>query len=362
MTVQLECSPFGTAKNGAAVEMYTFTHAGGLVLSVINYGCVIQSLYVPDREGNLADIVLGYDTLAEYEADQRFLGCIVGRYANRIAHGRFSIDGVEYQLETNPKGHHIHGGSDGFNKQVWQATTEVKNGLPVLELQHSSPHGHGGYPGKLDCRVSYAVTKSGEIEISYHASTDRPTVINLTNHSYFNLAGHQHAIENGVLDHHLLLNCDEFLPTDDAGIPLSDPVAVAGTPMDFRAETSFAKRIDNADQQLIHGSGYDHTWVVNHQSRGISRAAIVSDPLSGRRLEVLTTQPGIQVYTGNHVEDLAGKDGVKYQRRGAVCLETHHYPDSPNRNSFPSTMYTPDRPLSEMTVFKPLNRQGDRRA
>ncbi len=354
MTVELDRSPFGITSDGAAVEMFTFTHVSGLELRVISYGAVIQALQVPDRDGNLADIVLGYDTLAQYEEDQRLVGCVIGRYANRIAHGTFSIDGIAYQLETNAKGHHIHGGSDGFNKQVWQATVDHKDGLPVLELQHSSPDGQGGFPGALNCKVVYAMTNKGDIEISYHATTDRPTVINLTNHSYFNLRGHRYATENGVLNHQLQLYCDKFLPTDESGIPLSDPIDVTGTPMDFRTPTSFADRINESDQQLTNGNGFDQTWVVNHAGDGGSIAAVLTEPVSGRTLQVETTQPGIQVYTSNYVDNLAGKDGVTYQRRGSVCLETQHYPDSPNRSSFPSTVYTPDKSLFEVTVIKPL--------
>ncbi len=353
MSVELDRFPFGTSSSGAAVEMFTFTHTSGLVLSVINYGCIIQSLQVADNNGNTADIALGYDTLAEYEADQKFLGCVIGRYANRIANGKCSIEGVEYLFEKNASGHHIHGGSDGFHKQVWQPTIERCDGLPVLALQHCSKHGDGGYPGTLNCKVTYKVTKSGEIVVSYHATTDRPTIANLTNHSYFNLAGHEHATENGVLDHQLQLCCNEFLPADGTGIPLSDPITVDGTPMDFRTGVTAGDRINNPDQQLINGNGYDHTWVVEHVGSGASVVADVTDPVSGRCLQVATTQPGIQVYTSNYVENLSGKGGVVYQRRGSICLETQHYPDSPNRDSFPSTLYTPDRPLCEMTVFRP---------
>ena len=304
---------------------------------MINFGCIIQSLFVPDRDGVLDDVVLGYDTLAEYEADKKYLGCVVGRYANRIAGGKFTLQGVEYQLETNSHGNHIHGGGDGFHKQVWQASVEEHNGLPQLVLQHSSAHMHGGYPGNIDCRVTYTVNDRAEVEVGYYASTDQPTVINLTNHSYFNLTGQHCATENGVLDHLAYLNCDSFLPTDERGIPLSAPVSVDATPMDFRTETSFASRIHDDFAQLKNGNGYDHNWVVN---RGISNvnagnmdsgridvdqlnlAARITDPVSGRLLTVATTQPGIQCYTSNHFDDLCGKGGMVYQFRGALCLET----------------------------------------
>ena len=353
MTVELSRSPFGTASDGALIELFTFTHADGLELRVINYGCVIQSLYVPDREGKLADIVLGYDSLAEYEADKKYLGCVVGRYANRIAGGKFTLQGEEHQLETNSHGNHIHGGSEGFNKQVWRASVEQQDGLPELVLQHSSAHMHGGYPGNVECRVTYSVNARSEVVVRYYATTDQPTVINLTNHSYFNLAGQIHAAENGVLNHLAQLNCDYYLPTDERGIPLSAPVTVADTPMDFRTETSFASRIHENFVQLKNGSGYDHNWVVNRGQDAVNLAACITDPVSGRRLEVATTQPGIQCYTSNNFGDLRGKGGLIYQKRGALCLETQHYPDSPNHSEFPSTVLAPENPYHEMTVFRP---------
>lgn len=353
LTVELKQSSFGKAADGLEVELFTFTHSDGMMLSVTNYGCIIRSLLVPDRDGKFADIVLGYDTLAEYEADKRFLGCVVGRYANRIAHGKFTLDGSDYQLETNPKGHHLHGGGEGFHKQVWRASAERQNGLPLLALHHSSSHGHGGYPGNVDCKVTYAVTASGEIEVGYYANTDQKTIINLTNHSYFNLAGQEHAVENGVLNHLAHLNCDTYLPTDAFGIPVSVPVTVADTPMDFRTETSFAERIHHDNEQLKNGGGYDHNWVVNQGAEKLNLAARVIEPDSGRTLEVLTTQPGIQCYTGNNIDDIRGKGGMIYKYRGALCLETQHFPNSPNQSEFPSTVITPEEPFHQSTVFRP---------
>ncbi len=352
MSIELQRSPFGTTAGGRLVEKFTFTHGNGLVLSVLNLGCVIQSLQLPDKHGVPADVVLGYDTLAEYQADKKFLGCVVGRYANRIAHGRFTLDGVGYQLETNPAGHHIHGGADGFHKQVWHATVEQSENSPKLVLSHTSPHRHSGYPGRLECRVTFAITPDGQLQLTYSATSDRPTIINLTNHSYFNLAGHEYAAQNGVLDHLLQLSCDKYIPTDSSGIPLSDPIAVDGTPMDFRKQTSFAARIERADQQLINAGGYDHTWEVAGDA-DLNLAAKLTDPVSGRSLQVSTTQPGIQVYTGNHVDNIEGKGGQVYQYRGAVCLETQHFPDSPNRSSYPSVLLLPDRAYTHTTVFSP---------
>jgi len=353
VTVELKRSLFGTTSDGSVVERFTFTHADGLVLTVINYGCVIQSLFVPDSDGALADIVLGYDTLAEYEADRKYLGCVVGRFANRIADGKFTLEGIEYQLETNSKGNHIHGGSEGFNKQVWHATVAEHDGLPQLLLQHNSAHGHGGYPGNVDCRVTYSVNARSEVEVGYHATTDRPTVLNLTNHSYFNLAGQECATENGVLDHLAYLNCDFFLPADERGIPLSAPVSVKGTPMDFLTENSFGARIGEDYSQLGNRNGYDHNWVINRGFHKLPVAAIVRDPVSGRTLTVATTQPGIQCYTGNNIDDLSGKGGMVYQCRGSLCLETQHFPDSPNHPEFPTTVLTPEKPFCEQTLFRP---------
>ncbi len=352
MSVELQHESFGTTASGEAVDLFTFTNGKGVALSVINYGGIITSLIAPDKNGTPADIVLGYDTLAEYESCSKFLGCVIGRYANRIKDGKFTLEGVDYQLETNPAGHHIHGGSEGFHKQVWKASVSNQNKLPQLSLEHRSPHGHAGYPGNLDCKVTYSLSDAGEVEVNYYAKCDQSTIVNLTNHSYFNLAGHQHAQENAILNHMAMLNCDSFIPTDDAGIPVSAPVSVIGTPMDFRSETSFAERIYSDDPQLNNGDGYDHNWVVNRDDGQLVLAARVVDAGSGRMLEVVTTQPGIQCYTGNHVDELHGKGGAVYQYRGALCLETQHFPDSPNNAEFPSTVVAPGDELHQTTVYK----------
>ncbi len=354
MTVELNQTPFGVTADGRQVDRFTFSHVSGVEMCVINYGGIVQSLVAPDRDGELADIVLGYDTMAEYESDIRFFGCVVGRYANRIANGRFSLNGVDYQLETNPTGHHLHGGSDGFSRQVWSASIDEDNGLPLLVLNHKSADGHGGYPGNLSCSVTYALNKEAEVEVNYYASSDQPTVVNLTNHSYFNLSGHHAASEDSILSHLAVFNCDHYLPTDDKGIPLSEPVSVEGTPMDFRAEKSFGEHIHDTHPQLAAGAGYDHNWVINsgNGSPDLVMAARITDPKSGRTLEVVTTQPGIQCYTANKLDGLKGKGGAIYGCRGAVCLETQHFPDSPNRSEFPSTVVTPASPLHEIAVFK----------
>ena len=352
MTVELQQKVFGTTASGISTHLYTFTHDSGLSFSVTNFGCIITTLMAPDKNGAVEDIVLGYDTLADYENDRRFLGCVVGRYANRIAHGKFTLDGTEYTLETNPSGHHLHGGSEGFHKQVWDASVEQKDGMPLLVLKHSSAHGQGGYPGNLECKVTYCLTQSGEIEVHYYATTDRATVINLTNHSYFNLLGHQHATDNTILDHLAELHCDSFIPTDDRGIPVSNPIPVDGTPLDFRAPVTFGERIDHDHLQLRNGKGYDHNWVISRKTEGLAEAARITEPVSGRILEVATTQPGIQCYSGNNVDSLTGKGGTVYGYRGSVCLETQHFPDSPNQSDFPSTVVTPDREFHEITVFR----------
>lgn len=352
MTVKLERTSFGVTATGISVELFTFTHSNGTTMSVTNYGGIIQALWVPDQHGALADIVLGYDTLAQYESDTRFLGCVIGRCANRIADGHFTLDGVSHQLEVNAGSNHIHGGSEGFQKQVWQASIDQADGVPQLTLTHRSADGHAGYPGNLDCTVTYRLTDMADVAITYHAVTDKPTIVNLTNHSYFNLAGHDKATENGVLEHVASLNCDSFLPTNEHGIPVGAPVSVVGTSMDFTSPTSFAARIDNHETWLKNGDGYDHNWVVIKEHDGITHAATITDPDSGRSLQVLTTQPGLQVYTGNKIDNLHGKQGAVYQRRGGVCLETQHFPDSANNPEYPPVVVRPDSPYSQMTVFR----------
>jgi len=354
MTVTLKKQHYGKTAQGELVDCYTFESKNGVETSIINYGAIITSFLVPDNKGRVADIVLGYDSLAEYEACKKYFGCVVGRYANRIASGKFTLGGIEYQLEANQNGNHIHGGGNGFNKKLWRAKV-VDDDNPQLILNYHSKDGEGNYPGNLNCTVTYKLSETGALEIIYRASTDKDTIVNLTNHSYFNLAGHQCATENGIVDHHLTLHCEKYLPTNSNGIPLSDPISVSDTPMDFTKAKRIGEDIDLPDTQLQNAGGYDHNWVIGTASgKRLQNAALLLDPASGRAMEVFTTQPGLQCYTANSVDQITGKGGAVYAHRGSICLETQHFPDSPNWRSFPSTVVSPNQPLEEVTVFRPV--------
>ncbi|MEM7034176.1 MAG: aldose epimerase family protein [Chloroflexota bacterium] len=344
MTIEKEA--FGHLPDGTFVDLFTLTNTQGVQVKITNYGCIIQAILVPDRTGNVADIALGFDTLAEYVADNPFFGCVAGRYANRIANGQFTLDGVLYNLAQNDGQNHLHGGDIGFDKVVWNA--EIGGGdTPSLRLTHISADGEEGYPGKLSVVVSYTLTDDNELRIDYEATTDKTTVINLTNHNYFNLAG-----EGSVLDHEVQLQADHFTPVDETLIPTGELRPVQGTPMDFTTATSIGARIAQADGQLQFGGGYDHNWVLNSQDGSLALAAQVTDPNSGRGLDVYTTQPGVQFYTSNMLPDTAGKAGQGYQQRSGFCLETQHYPDSPNKPHFPSVILRPGESYNETTVFK----------
>lgn len=351
MTVEVTRHPFGRTDAGASIDEFVLTNTNGVEVCVLNYGGVIRALRVPDRTGRFDDIVLGYDTLAEYEQCPLHFGCITGRYANRISNGRFSIDGNSYQLEINRGGHHLHGASAGFGKAIWQAEAQTEEEAAAVALRYVSEDGHGGYPGNLQCEVVYRLTADNQLHIEYRATTDKPTIVNLTNHSYFNLQGHQHGIADGVVGHELTLHADEYVPTDGLGIPLGGTRSVAGTPLDFRTPAAIGARIDSEDEQLSNGSGYDHNWVITGAAGALKRVAMVVDVASGRCMEVETTQPGVQFYSGNHVTDRPGKGAVRYGRRGALCLETQHFPDSPNHPDFPSTVLRPGQAWEEHARF-----------
>jgi aldose 1-epimerase len=343
--------PFGKTPGGAQVNVYTLTNAKGVEARIINYGGRIVSLKVPDRSGTIGDIVLGFDTLDGYLAENPYFGAIVGRYGNRIAKGHFTLDGKEYTLPINNGANALHGGIKGFDKQIWNAKpSEGKDG-PTLELTYVSKDGEEGYPGTLTATVTYTLTANNELRIHYVATTDKPTVLNLTNHSYFNLAGPG----NGdILGHVLMLNADKFTPVDSGLIPTGELRPVDGTPFDFRKPTAIGVRIDQtSDEQIKFGGGYDHNYVLNGQPGTLRQAARVADPLSGRVMEVLTTEPGVQFYTGNFLDGtLKGKGGKAYNKRFGFCLETQHYPDSPNKPKFPSTELKPGAKYDTTTVFR----------
>ncbi|MGI4758829.1 MAG: aldose epimerase family protein [Janthinobacterium lividum] len=335
---------FGTTKDGKAVEIYTLKDAD-LEVKVITYGARIQSIMAPDKQGKRADVVLGFADIAGYESDNPYFGAVVGRYGNRIAKGQFSINGHSYQVPVNNNGQSLHGGLLGFDKLVWTAKT-IADGV---EMTLISPDGDQGYPGTLTAHVRYTL-HGHDLRLEYSATTDKPTVTNLTNHSYFNLAGEG---SGSILQHTVTLNADRYTPVDSVQIPTGDLPSVAGTPFDFRTAHSIGERIDSGNEQLKTAGGYDHNWVLNGANGTIKQAAKVTDPSSGRTLTVSTTQPGVQFYTGNFLVDgkITGIGGKPYNKRGAFCLETQHYPDSPNHPTFPTTLLKPGETLHTATVF-----------
>jgi aldose 1-epimerase len=341
--------PFGRTAAGEAAHLFTLTNARGAEARITNYGGRVVSLKMPDRSGKFDDVVLGYDSLAGYQTDAFYIGGIVGRYANRIAKGKFTLNDREYVLARNNGENHLHGGLKGFDAVVWRAKTAAGKSGPRLELTYTSPDGAEGYPGRLNVRVVYTLTDNNELKIEYAAVSDRDTVINLTNHSYFNLAG---AGSGSILDHRLMINADRFTPTDAGSIPTGEILGVADTPFDFRQSTGIGARIEAPDEQLKFGSGYDHNWVLNKRSNELSLAATVVEPTTGRTLDVYTTEPGMQFYAGNFLENVKGKNGKIYRRREGFCLETQHFPDSPNRPSFPSTVLKKGENFRSTTVYR----------
>jgi aldose 1-epimerase len=340
---------FGALPDGTAVDLYTLTNAGGVEARVITYGGIIVSLKVPDRTGKLDDVVLGMDNLDGYVKGVPYFGAIVGRYGNRIANGRFTIDGKTYTLAVNNGKNALHGGLKGFDKAVWKAEPFERAGEVGLVLSHVSPDGDEGYPGTLTARITYTLNDRNELAFDYEATTDKATPVNLTQHSYFNLAG---AGTGDVLAHELTLNADRYTPVDAGLIPTGELAPVEGTPFDFRTSTAIGARIDAPHPQIKLGGGYDHNYVLTRQGDGLSLAARVVEPTTGRVLEVTTTEPGVQFYTGNFLDgSITGKGGRVYLKRYGFCLETQHYPDSPNKPSFPSAIVRPGQPLRSKTVF-----------
>jgi aldose 1-epimerase len=339
---------FGTV-DGKEVFLYTLRNAHGMEARITNYGGIIVSLIVPDKNGKPGDIVLGYDTLAGYLRTTPYFGAIVGRYANRIGKARFSLNGKEYALAANDGTNTLHGGLKAFDKVVWTVDETYAPAEPSLALTYVSKDGEEGFPGTLKVRVVYTVTDSNALRIEYFATSDAPTVLNLTNHSYFNLAD---SGRTAVLGHELLLDAGRFTPIDAGLIPTGEMRSVAGTPLDFRTSSQIGARIEAKDEQLLLARGYDHNWIIDRTGNGLVRAARVAEPKSGRVMEVWTTEPGIQFYTGNFLDGtITGKNGVAYQRRAAFCLETQHFPDSPNRPEFPTTVLNPGETFTSTTVY-----------
>ncbi len=346
-----EKKPFGKTPDGQPVDLYVLTNKNGVEVAITNYGGAVVSLKVPDRNGKFGDVVLGYDSLDGYVNDKGYFGAIVGRYGNRIGHAQFSIDGKTYTLAKNNGENSLHGGIKGFNKAVWAAKElPVKNGQS-LELTYLSKDGEEGFPGNLHVRVVYTLTDSNELKIEYSATTDKKTVVNLTNHTYFNLAGPG---SGDILGHQLVIEADKFTPVDASLIPTGELRDVPGTPLDFGKATAIGARIDQDDEQLKLGHGYDHNFVLRRAAGApISLAARVVEPNTGRVLEVWTTEPGVQFYTGNFLDGTArGKGGLTYARRSAFCLETQHFPDSPNQPKFPSVVLNPGEKYSTTTTYR----------
>ncbi|GJG85438.1 aldose 1-epimerase [Gemmatimonadetes bacterium T265] len=352
MSARVTTSAYGTAPGGAAVELYTI-EAGDTRVSATSYGGHLTEIAFADAAGAAADVALGYDDLAAYVADTAYFGALVGRYANRIAGGRFTLDGETYTLATNNGPNALHGGLVGFSRVVWDAEPFERGEAGGVVLRHASPDGDQGYPGALDVRVTYTVTEDA-LTIDYRAVSDEATPVNLTQHSYWNLAGHA---AGSIAGHELTLAAARFTPVDATLIPTGERRAVGGTPFDFRAPHAIGARIDDDDEQLRIGGGYDHNYVVDRapedEPDALAFAARLYEPRSGRVLDVHTTEPGIQFYSGNMIPGgLAGKGGARYGRRSGLALETQHFPDSPNQPSFPSTILRPGRPYTSRTVYR----------
>jgi aldose 1-epimerase len=342
-------TPFGKMPDGQGVDCFTLKSAAGMEIRTINYGCALASIRVPDREGKLADVVLGCDTLEGYLQNRSYLGAVCGRYSNRIAAGRFTLDGKAYELATNNGVNHLHGGRRGFDKYVWAAQGFENGDTRGVVFTHVSPDGDEGYPGTLRLRVTYTVSDRNELTVDYHATTDKPTVVNLTQHSHFNLAG---AGTGDILAHEALINADHFTPVGETLIPTGDLAPVAGTPFDFRKLTRVGERIQDPHVQIQRGRGYDHNYVLNRKGEGLVHAARIVEPRSGRSLDVHTTEPGMQFYTGSYFNgSIVGKGGAAYQPYYGLCLETQHFPDSPNQPHFPTTVLRPGQELNTRTVF-----------
>jgi len=347
-SMTITSAPWGSTQSGEAVTLYTLSN-GSIKTQITNYGGIIVSLEIPDQAGKLADIVLGKDNLAAYEAGHPFFGTITGRYANRIAGAMFTLDGVKYKINTSGKAKHtLHGGKLGFDKKVWSAESVTLDKGVGLVLRYTSADGEEGYPGELKCTVSYWLMSDNTLRIDYEASTSKPTVVNLTNHSYFNLAGHD---KGDVLGQEMQIAADHFTATDTDLIPTGEVKSLLGTPLDFSQPALIGARIGADFEPLKFGGGYDHNYVLSNKDAGLKPCAIARDPASGRQMEVRTTCPAVQLYTANHMKDVAGKNGAVYPKHAAFCLETQHYPNSPNHPEFPSTVLRPGESYRQTTTF-----------
>jgi len=336
--------------DGRAVDLYTLSNASGMEVAITPYGATIVSIRVPDRDGRIADVVLGFESLNGYLGKQPYFGATIGRFANRISRGRLVLDGVEYRLTRNEGENHLHGGSRGFDKVLWDVTSVTGGKEPALALHYLSRDGEEGYPGNLDVTVTYKLTEANELKIDYRATTDKPTVVNLTNHSYFNLAGEG---SGDVLEHRLMIDGDRISPVVKGHIPTGEIRGVRGTPFDFTRPFAIGDRIDADDELINLASGYGMNWALNKRGDEMSLAARVFEPVSGRVMEVFTTEPAVQFYSANRLDGtITGKAGKPYGCRHAFCIEPQHYPDSPNRPEFPSTVLRPGEQYHHETVYK----------
>jgi aldose 1-epimerase len=351
--MMIEKNPFGMTKDGIPVDQYTLNNKSGMKVQIITYGGIITSIEVPDRDGKVLDVTLGFKKLGDYEKRSPYFGALIGRYGNRIANGKFKLDGKEYNLVQNDGENHLHGGAKGFDKVVWTAETLILNNAAQLKLLYQSKDMEEGYPGNLDVEVIYRLTNDNSIEVEYKAATDKKTVLNLTQHTYFNLSE-----DKDILNHKLMINADKYIPVDENLIPLGELVSVNGSPFDFKISKTIGKDIEDNHIQLERGGGFDHCWVLNEQNIGLRTSAILLDPASGRQMEVLTDEPGIQFYSGNFLDgSLPMKNSdFFYEKRSGLCLETQHYPNSPNEPSFPTVELNPGENYYSKTVFKFTNR------
>jgi aldose 1-epimerase len=345
---QISQQPFGQTADGVAVELYKLRNSKGVEAGICNYGGLVIFLKVPDRNGRLGDVVLGYDSLAEYLKDSPYFGALIGRYGNRIAKGKFTLDGKEYTLAINNGPNALHGGKKGFDKVVWQPRLLASPEGPALQLRYESADGEEGYPGNLTVEAVYTLTDDNALRLDYTATTDKDTILNLTHHSYFNLAA-----QGDILNHQVMMPADKFTPVDSTLIPTGELRPVAGTPFDFRTPTAIGARIGQDDEQLKFGGGYDHNWVISKAPGQLGLMARVYEPTSGRVMEVWSTEPGLQFYSGNFLDGKnKGKGGWVYQYRNGFCMEPQHFPDSPNKPNFPSVVLKPGQVYRNTIIYK----------
>ncbi|MDC6365888.1 MULTISPECIES: aldose epimerase family protein [Flavobacteriaceae] len=350
----LEKSSFGEMPDGKMIDKYTLSNDAGMEVDVITYGGIITRWTAPDRNGNFQDVVLGFNDLESYLSENPYFGALIGRYGNRIAKGKFDLDGKSYTLITNNGENHLHGGDKGFDKVVWNAKGESTADGAILELTYRSADGEEGYPGTLDVKVTYTLTADNELDIAYEATTDKPTIVNLTQHTYFNLSAD---FTKDILDHELQIDADNYLPVDDGLIPTGEFASIEGTPFDFKESKLIGKDITSDNLQIKLGGGFDHCWVLNGQDKGFRKVSTAYEPKTGRVLEVYTNEPGIQFYSGNFLDStLPSKNNGTYGQRSGFCLETQHYPDSPNQDAFPSVRLDPGETYTSRTAYKLLTK------